>query len=43
MNTKTLMIGVAVIVALGALAYTQLPKDGTGFDVRHGPFRHDRC
>ena len=26
MNTKTLMIGVAVIVALGALAYTQLPK-----------------
>ena len=28
MNTKTLMIGVAVIVALGALAYTQLPKDG---------------
>lgn len=29
MNTKTLMIGVAVIVALGALAYTQLPKDGS--------------
>ena len=28
MNTKTLMIGVAVIVALGAVAYTQLPKDG---------------
>ncbi|MEQ1521728.1 MAG: DUF305 domain-containing protein [Aestuariivirga sp.] len=27
MNTKTLMIGVAVIVALGALVYTQLPKD----------------
>lgn len=26
MNTKTIMIGAAVIVALGALAYTQLPK-----------------
>lgn len=28
MNTKSIMIGAAVIVALGALAYTQLPKDG---------------
>lgn len=26
MNTKTIMIGAAVIVALGALAYIQLPK-----------------
>jgi uncharacterized protein (DUF305 family) len=25
-NTKSIMIGAAVIVALGALAYTQLPK-----------------
>jgi uncharacterized protein (DUF305 family) len=28
MNTKSIMIGAAVIVALGALAYTQLPKGG---------------
>lgn len=28
MNTKAIMIGAAVIVALGALAYTQLPKGG---------------
>ena len=28
MNTKSIIIGVAVIVALGALAYTQLPKGG---------------
>ena len=28
MNTKTLLIGAAVIVALGALAYTQVPKNG---------------
>ncbi len=27
MNTKSIVIGAAVIVALGALAYTQLPKD----------------
>ena len=26
MNTKSIMIGAAVVVALGALAYTQLPK-----------------
>jgi uncharacterized protein (DUF305 family) len=28
MNTKSIMIGAAVIVALGGLAYTQLPKGG---------------
>jgi uncharacterized protein (DUF305 family) len=28
MNTKSIVIGAAVIVALGALAYTQLPKGG---------------
>ena len=28
MNTKTIVIGAAVVVALGALAYTQLPKGG---------------
>ena len=28
MNTKSIMIGAAVIVALGALAYAQLPKNG---------------
>lgn len=27
MNTRAIVIGAAVIVALGALAYTQLPKD----------------
>jgi uncharacterized protein (DUF305 family) len=27
MNTKSLMIGAAIIVALGALAYMQLPKN----------------
>jgi len=27
MNTKSIMIGAAAVVALGALAYTQLPKD----------------
>ena len=36
MNTKSIVIGAAVIVALGALAYTQLPKGGsdrmTGMD-----------
>lgn len=28
MNTKTFVIGAAVVVAVGALAYTQLPKGG---------------
>ena len=27
MNTKSIMIGAAAVVALGALAYTKLPKD----------------
>ncbi len=28
MNTKAILVGAAVIVALGALAYSQLPKGG---------------
>ena len=29
MNAKSIIIGAAVVIALGALAYTQLPKGGT--------------